>query len=67
MNYFCVLQRRIYDILWYKNLGAYPKSPSYHKIPLWERLSAAKLNDRGWKRLPHDQYNLQSSIPARSG
>ena len=22
------------------------------KIPLWERLPAAKLNDRGWKPLP---------------
>jgi len=32
--------------------GAYPKSPSYHKISLWERLPAAKLNDRGWKPLP---------------
>jgi len=28
-------------------ISAYPKSPSYHKIPLWERLPAAKLNDRG--------------------
>jgi hypothetical protein len=28
-------------------LGAYPESPSNHKKPLWERLSAAKLNDRG--------------------
>ena len=32
--------------------GAYPESPSYHKNTLWERLPAAKLNDRGWKPLP---------------
>jgi len=27
--------------------GAYPESPSYDKNLLWERLSAAKLNDHG--------------------
>jgi hypothetical protein len=32
--------------------GAYPNSPGYHKKFLWERLPAAKSNDRGWKPLP---------------
>jgi len=32
--------------------GVHPESPGYHKKLLWERLPAAKLNDRGWKPFP---------------
>ena len=33
-------------------LDVYPQSLSCHKKPKWERLAAAKLNDRGCKQLP---------------
>jgi len=33
--------------LHYLILVAYPESPGYPKNKMWERLAAAKLNDRG--------------------